>query len=464
MKLDLRYRPQKFDQVLGNDVVKKLLLTRSKNHSLSNQSSLFGGPKGCGKTTLARLVARALVCTSLVDGEPCGQCVACVSSLNETNNNIEELDAASKGTVDKIRAMVKDSEYESSPGSNIYIIDEAQRLSASAQDALLKAIEDRVLLVIMCTTEPHKIREPIRSRVEEYSIQPPSPDDLCYRIKDICRIENIKVEEDAIYKIIKIHRGCPRSCLISIESLANFGPINHNTVSKFFGFDNYDLILQILRHIDTKPALAFEMLDKLSINETPTWIRHNMVLAMSSIMRQRIKINHTYPVSITDDFSPNIIEIAQDLVKIEKPIISDIEAVLLKRAFLVGEFRMASTPAHAPISVPTSAPAQILTPTHVAPAPAPAPVSTSPPALISAVKVETESVKTVEFDGVKFSSNENLTSLDAKVMYNSSTDKNEVNKETDVVSVKLDKNHVPLTEKQFIEKFINKYKGKGSAC
>jgi DNA polymerase III subunit gamma/tau len=455
-RLDLKYRPRRFDQVLGNDIIKKLLLIRSRNHTISEQSMLFGGPKGCGKTTLARLVARALVCTALKeDGEPCGECPECISALNETNKNIEELDAASQGTVDKIRSMVKESEYEALPGSNIYIIDEAQRLSASAQDALLKNIEDRTLFVILCTTEPYKIREPIRSRVEEYSVQYPSTVDLYYRIRDICRIENIKFEEDAVYEIIKVHRGCPRSCVISVESLANLGTITHNSIRSFFGFDNYDLILQILRSIDTKPNTAFETLDKLSANETPTWIRHNIVLAISSIMRQRIKIGHSYPIEIRDDLPPDLIEMAQDLGKIDRPVISDIEAILLKRAFRQSivsapQFKTSEPIERRPSLGVSRVESEIVPETKLE-------VKLTQPD-IEFVKNSKPLIKTIEFDGIKFSSDENLTSLDSKIVVDTSITKIET--ETDVISVKLNKDHVPLTEKQFIEKFISRVKGK----
>ena len=457
LRLDLKYRPRKFDQVLGNDVVRKLLLTRSRNHTLSEQSMLFGGPKGCGKTTLARLVARALVCIDLKDGEPCGECPSCISALNETNQNIEELDAASQGTVDKIRSMVKESEYESLPGSNIYIIDEAQRLSASAQDALLKAIEDRTLFVILCTTEPHKIREPIRSRVEEYSIQYPSKDDLCYRIRDICRSERIKVEEDAIYQIIKIHRGCPRSCIISIESLSNLGTITCNSVRTLFGFDNYDLILQILRNIDSKPAVAFEMLDKLAANETPTWIRHNIVLAISSIMRQKMKIGYAYPIEIRDDLPCDLIEVAQDLGKIDRPVISDIEAVLLKRSFRNDISVFIPQPrVFEPIREHQSMSETLVSETQ-------SEIQPKLQAEFAPTSEPKHSVKTIEFDGIKFSSDENLTSLDSKIVGKQAL-MTEIETNTDVVSVKLNKDHVPLTEKQFIEKFIGRVKGKSPSA
>ena len=95
---DLKYRPRKFKDVLGNDGVKQLLIARIRQGTLGDQSMMLGGPKGCGKTTLARLIARSLLCSSITDGEPCGECPACVSILDETHPDVEELDAASQGT------------------------------------------------------------------------------------------------------------------------------------------------------------------------------------------------------------------------------------------------------------------------------------------------------------------------------------------------------------------------------
>src|SRR5690606_30604207 len=121
-KFDLKYRPQTFTRVLGNSGVKKLLLTRSQNKSLSDQSMMLSGPKGCGKTSLARIIARAISCTDLQDGEPCNECVNCISITSESDHNFQELDAASQGTVDRIRDMVREADYQSLNGmKQVYI-------------------------------------------------------------------------------------------------------------------------------------------------------------------------------------------------------------------------------------------------------------------------------------------------------------------------------------------------------
>lgn len=441
--LDLKYRPRRFKDVLGNDGVKKLLLTRAQNGSLGSQSMMFGGPKGCGKTSFARLVARALSCASLDDGEPCGECPACVDILNETHPDVEELDAASQGTVDKVRSMIKDADYETVSSHRIYILDEAQRLSASAQDALLKAVEDRIFVIILCTTEPHKIREPIRSRVEEYPIYPPSTELVLGRMEQICKQENIRAEDSILEIIARIHKNCPRQCLISLDTLASTAqPITQETIDQYFRFSSYELVVELLASLSNITAI-FPILDKLSSKETPTWIRDTVVFAVSSAVRQNIGTKHTYPVSV-DVIVPQsdaLVSLARSLSSIERPLFADIEMAILD--FVV-------TPTMPLPKYERAIPKQVeqeitLPKTKEAPKPeSPPPKPESPPP------------KEIEVDGVKFSSDESLTSLDNKI---ETIEINSDDIEDSVTSVKLDEDNVPITEKQFIDGFLDRLKG-----
>ena len=466
--LDLKYRPSRFADVLGNDGVKNLLLTRSKGCSLSQQSMMFGGPKGCGKTTLARIVARAMKCTNLQDGEPCNECDSCISILDGTNQDVEELDAASQGTIDKIREIIRDSEFGSEDGSDlrIYFFDEAQRLSKPAQDALLQAVESRTFIIILCTTEPHKIVGPIRDRVEEYNIQPPSQDVLTTRLKDVCEKESLQYEDAALNIIATMCSRTPRSSLLALESMSILGPITTSTVSQYYRFESYELVGKILSTLDADVKLSFDFLDKLSWRESPTWIRDTIIEAISGAFRLSVGAKSKFPTET--GFFPSRgrgwLIVAQDLGSVDRPSIADIEAALLKDAQIV------------PISIPTPQnivssvvmePAIILPPV---PVPAPSVVSTSLTSPVTSPVTSPASTspqptskpppkvgsKSVEVNGVKYTSGEDLTSLDKSVVFTVPTPETTERVE---VRVKLDRERIPISEAEFAASFTRRLGG-----
>ena len=188
---------------------------------------MFGGSKGCGKTTMARIVARAIVCDNLNDGEPCDSCESCNSFTDESSVSFDEYDAATQGTVDRVRSLLSDLDFGSFDGKpRVVILDEAHRLSKGAQDALLKAMEDRRLVVILCTTEPRKIVDAIRSRVEEYPISPPSEDAVVALLRKVCKAEKILVDVDALLIVAKSLKNCPRECICALDTLRTLGSVS----------------------------------------------------------------------------------------------------------------------------------------------------------------------------------------------------------------------------------------------
>ena len=140
-------------------------------------------------------------------------------------------------------------------------------------------------MVIFCTTEPHKIQGPIRDRLEEYPIRPPTEDELISRMKEICEKEQIQASEEALRLIAQIHGNTPRSSFLAIDSLSDLGEVTIENAKKLFRFDSYKLIDLILTLVDSDPAKAFEYLDALFNLEGPTWIRDAIVLAVSSAFR-----------------------------------------------------------------------------------------------------------------------------------------------------------------------------------
>ena len=415
---------------------------------------MFGGPKGCGKTSLARVVARAILCTDLSDGEPCGECDACISVLQETSQDVEELDAASQGTVDKIREMIRDTEYEGS--RRIYLIDEAQRLTSQAQDALLKAMEDRLLTVILCTTEPHKIKAPIRSRVEEYPVHPPLPEEILARLHQVCTQESLEADPEALKIVVRMLDSCPRTCIRALSTMSVRGPITIASANEFFRFDDYSAIDRILSLIDQNPRKAFESLDSLVAVQSPSWIRDQMVSAISSAMRFDIGAKPTYPVA-TRFFQYRLhgwSELVRVLIQLDKPTAFDIEAALLTTG---PTFRPTQN------REPSSIVAEPLTAAPPAPAPAlPAlPLPVTPPAKQKDATKPIPQIKSkvLEIDGVKFSSDENLTSLDKKINFGSSTPPVPAVATGNLPSVKSGTDDVPITDKEWARGLIGRIKG-----
>lgn len=438
-RLDLKYRPRKFSEVLGNEGVVQLLLKRSRAGTLTEQSMLFGGPKGTGKTTLARIVAMAIVCQDKQDGEPCGSCPSCVSVLGETSTCVEELDAASQGTVDKIREMVRDSEYESLDGTgNIYILDEAQRLSPASQDAMLKAIEDRSITAMMCTTEPHKIRGAMRSRLEEYPISAPSTNSMVSRLESICASEQIPHDPAALGVLAKASQNCPRVCIRAVETMAVSGPVDMNAVREFLRFGSYETVDKILATIDEHPRPAIQAFDELVDREGATWVRDTMLFAVSSGLRIDVGASHVYPCHITF-FQTRLrqwAEFARQIGVMDHPTGSGILSSLLSTRFGM----VPSTP-HAvstnPIpSVPTPVVSSVPTPV-ISQSPALSPSMGSP----------------LEIDGVQFSSNERLTTLDAKIGA-----RQEPVPEPESQSVEYRSDMIPMSDREFARGFISRLK------
>lgn len=295
---DLKYRPAKFSDVVGNVGVVKLLLTRSSSGTLAGRSMMFGGPKGCGKTSLARIVARAIACTNLSSGEPCGTCEGCISVQHGSSSSYDEYDAATQGTVDKIRELVDDLEYGTLDGKpRVVILDEAQRLTKGSQDALLRSMEDRRIIVILCTTEPHSIKTAIRSRVEEYPVQPPPMEGLMTLLESVCVKEGVSYDRDSLEAVVRACGQCPRTCLTSLETLALLGGVRTATVSELFRHDSFKQVVQVLENLDKDLLTTFNLVDDLLLREGPTWTRDTLVSAIMDSIRVHLGCRTTFPVS-----------------------------------------------------------------------------------------------------------------------------------------------------------------------
>ncbi len=225
-------------------------------------------------TTLARILARALLCSKPEDGEPCNTCDNCQAALTKTSMAISEMDAASQGTVDNIRSIVDDLPFMV-PGARkrVYIFDEAHRMSIGAQDALLKPIEDKEMVAILCTTEPEKIRGPIKSRCEVHQIRKVTREDILKRMRWILEQEKVEAEDDAILTVIDFSAGHVRDILNRLEMVAHLGPITLQAVRERLNLSVVATFYEILLALGDTPravALVEQACDRVGSEDVAT--------------------------------------------------------------------------------------------------------------------------------------------------------------------------------------------------
>ena len=220
-----KYRPATFDTVVGQSSITTTLKNAIKNNHLA-QAYLFCGPRGVGKTTIARIFAKTINCENLNENlEPCDQCESCKAFNNHRSTNIHELDAASNNTVDNIRSLIDQVRIPPQVGKySIYIIDEVHMLSSSAFNAFLKTLEEPPAhaIFILATTEKHKIIPTILSRCQIFDFNRINVDDAVQYLEEISQKENVQYEKDALTIIAQKADGAMRDALSIYDQVVSF--------------------------------------------------------------------------------------------------------------------------------------------------------------------------------------------------------------------------------------------------
>ncbi len=220
-----KYRPQTFDTVVGQAHITTTLKNAIKHQQLAH-AFLFCGPRGVGKTTCARILAKTINCENPTkDGEACNECHSCTSFNEGTSLNIHELDAASNNSVDDIRTLVEQVRFAPQAGAyKVYIIDEVHMLSSSAFNAFLKTLEEPppYAIFILATTEKHKILPTILSRCQIFDFKRITTQDTVAHLQDICRKEETQADAAALQLIAQKSEGCMRDALSIMDKIVSF--------------------------------------------------------------------------------------------------------------------------------------------------------------------------------------------------------------------------------------------------
>ncbi len=238
-----KFRPDNFENVKGQDHIVTTLKNQIKANRIGH-AYLFTGTRGTGKTSVAKIFAKAVNCENPVDGSPCGECSVCKSIAAAVSMNVIEIDAASNTGVDNIREIIDEVSYSPTEGKyKVYIIDEVHMLSKGAFNALLKTLEEppSYVIFILATTEVHKVPITILSRCQRYDFRRISIDTIAARLSELMVAENIAAEEKALRYVAKMGDGSLRDALSLLDQCLAF----------HFGKElTYDMALEVLGTVD----------------------------------------------------------------------------------------------------------------------------------------------------------------------------------------------------------------------
>ena len=290
-----KFRPSTFDEVKGQDAVVTTLRNQLRTGRIGH-AYCFNGTRGTGKTSVAKLFAKAINCENPVDGNPCNECAMCKAINAGSSMNVVELDAASNNGVANIREIVDEVRYYPTEGKyKVYIIDEVHMLSTGAFNALLKTLEEppSYVVFILATTEVHAIPITILSRCQRYDFRRIRLETIADRLLELCGREEIPTEEKAMRYIAKLADGSMRDALSLLERCVSYHAgreLTYDRILEVLGTVDVETFAQTLRYIhDGRVTEVLSLLDRMTVAGRElsrfvvdlTWYIRNLILAQS---------------------------------------------------------------------------------------------------------------------------------------------------------------------------------------
>ena len=301
-----KFRPDTFEDVKGQDHNVKTLRNQIKADRIGH-AYLFCGTRGTGKTTVAKILARAVNCEHPVDGNPCNECASCRAIASGASMNVIEIDAASNNGVDNIREIREEVAYPPTEGRyKVYIIDEVHMLSIGAFNALLKTLEEppSYVIFILATTEAHKIPVTILSRCQRYDFRRISQETILKRLEDLMEKEQVDAEEKALRYVAKKGDGSMRDSLSLLDQCIAFylgEKLTYDRVLEVLGAVDTDVFSELLRLVLAEQITdAIALLDRLIldgrdltqfVNDFTWYLRNLMLLKASDDMEDILDIS-----------------------------------------------------------------------------------------------------------------------------------------------------------------------------
>lgn len=344
-----KFRPQEFEDVKGQDHIVTTLKNQIKADRIGH-AYLFCGTRGTGKTTVAKIFAKAVNCEHPQEGSPCGECVICKAIAEGSSMNVIEIDAASNNGVDNIRQIREEVTYRPTEGKyKVYIIDEVHMLSAGAFNALLKTLEEppSYVIFILATTEAHKIPITILSRCQRYDFHRISIDTIAGRLMDLMQEEQVEVEERAIRYVAKAGDGSMRDALSLLDQCIAFHlgeKLTYENVLEVLGAVDTEIFSRLLRQIIGKNIMgAIATLDALVdegremgqlVNDFTWYLRNLMLLQSSDDMEDVLDMSREHIAALKEEAQMVKPEVLMRYIRIFSELSNQIRHATQKRILI----------------------------------------------------------------------------------------------------------------------------------
>lgn len=309
-----KWRPLVFEDVVEQEHVVRTIKNTVKSERIGH-AYLFCGTRGTGKTTMAKIFARAINCLNTKDGDPCNECEICKGILNDSILDVVEIDAASNNSVDNIREIRDEVVYAPSQARyKVYIIDEVHMLSAGAFNALLKTLEEPPahVVFILATTDPHKLPATILSRCQRFDFKKITPGSIAERVKVVAGASGISLEDDAALLIARLADGAMRDALSILDQCISVGnkDITHQDVLNVIGIVSDDFISEIVDYIkDTNVEGLVNGVERLSSNGRDILrFASDLVMYFRNLLLCKITDNPAGIIDVSSQYLDNMMQ------------------------------------------------------------------------------------------------------------------------------------------------------------